>query len=43
MKDVAKDYPGGEDGLEATRVSLAVHQSVESKRPVDLKDERNKS
>jgi len=36
LDEVAKDYPSGEDGLEATRVSLAVHQSVESSRPVDL-------
>jgi predicted dehydrogenase len=36
LDDVAKDYPSGEDGLEATRISLAVHQSVESGRPVEL-------
>lgn len=39
LDDVAKDYPGGEDGLEATRVSLAVHESVESGRPVELRNQ----
>ena len=37
LEDVARDYPGGQDGLEATRVSLAVHQSIDSGRPIDLK------
>jgi predicted dehydrogenase len=36
LEDVAKEYPGGEDGLEATRVSLAVHRSLESGRPVEV-------
>ena len=36
LEDVAKDYPSGEDGLEATRISLAVHQSVETGRPVEI-------
>jgi predicted dehydrogenase len=40
LEDVAKDYPSGKDGLEATRVSLAVHQSIDSGRPVDLGGER---
>ena len=39
LEDVAKDYPSGQDGLEATRVSLAVHESIESGRPIDLKNQ----
>lgn len=38
LEEVAKDYPSGEDGLEATRVALAVHRSIETKRPVPLGD-----
>lgn len=36
LEDAAKDYPSGEDGLEATRISLAVHRSIETGRPVEI-------
>ncbi len=37
IEDVARDYPSGEDGLEATRVSEAVHESLASGRPVEIR------
>jgi len=36
LDEVAREYPGGVDGLEATRVSQAVHESIESGRPIDI-------
>ncbi len=40
FEEVVKDYPSGEDGLEATRVALAVHQSIESREPIDLAERK---
>lgn len=42
FEEVAKNYPSGEDGLEATRIALAVHQSIESGRAVDLAERKRK-
>lgn len=36
LEEIPEDYPTGEDGLEATRIALAVHQSIEQGRPIAL-------
>ena len=37
MKQIAGDYPSGEDGLESTRIAAAVHRSIEEGLPVTLR------
>jgi predicted dehydrogenase len=36
LDEIKKDYPKGEDGLESTRISLAVHQSIKQGKAVTL-------
>lgn len=37
LSDISGQYPDGRDGLEATRVALAVHQSIEKGKPIALR------
>jgi len=36
IEEFEGNYPGGRDGLEATRVALAVHEALESDKPVHI-------
>jgi len=37
LNEIAGQYPDGHDGLEATRVALAVHQSIEKGKSITLR------
>lgn len=39
VDEFSGNYPGGMDGLESTRVALAVHEALERRTPVEIKRE----
>lgn len=36
LTQLAGTYPSGRDGLEATRIALAIHESIQTGQPVDI-------
>jgi len=39
LDEIGEEYPGGEDGLQATRVALAVHRSIDEGKTVRLDED----